>query len=68
MCLLQQAVDHYGADHCFTCLHIEMKDVDPDDSFSSVPYEKGCAFLTYLEQLLGGPAVFEPYLKAHGEF
>ena len=30
-----------------------MEDVDPDDSFSSVPYEKGFAFLCYLESLVG---------------
>lgn len=38
--------------------------VDPDDAFSSVPYEKGFNFLVYLERLLGGPAVFEPFLSA----
>ena len=37
----------------------------PVNSFSSVPYEKGFNFLYYLEQLLGGPAVFEPYVKAY---
>ena len=32
-----------------------LKDTDPDDTFSSVPYEKGSCFLYYLEQILGGP-------------
>ena len=27
--------------------------VDPDDAFTSVPYEKGSTFLFYLEQLIG---------------
>lgn len=36
-----------------------------DDAFSSVPYEKGFNFLWYLEQLVGGPAVMDPFLKAH---
>lgn len=35
----------------------------PDDAFSSVPYMKGSTFLRYLEDLLGGPEVFEPFLK-----
>lgn len=30
-----------------------------------MPYEKGFNLLFYLEQLLGGPSVFEPYMKAH---
>lgn len=32
-----------------------VRDVDPDDVFSSVPYEKGSSLLMYLEQTLGGP-------------
>jgi len=39
--------------------------VDPDDAFSIIPYEKGHTFLFYLEQLLGGPEVFEPFLKSY---
>lgn len=32
-----------------------IRDVDPDDAFSIVPYEKGSSLLMYLEQKLGGP-------------
>ena len=32
-----------------------LKDTDPDDAFSSIPYEKGQTMLFYLEELLGGP-------------
>lgn len=39
--------------------------MDPDDAFSSVPYEKGHTFLYYIEHLLGGPEVFEPFLKSY---
>jgi leukotriene-A4 hydrolase len=35
---------------------------DPDDSFSTVPYEKGFNFLFYLEQLLGGKKAFDPFI------
>jgi leukotriene-A4 hydrolase len=38
---------------------------DPDDAFSRIPYEKGHTFLFYLETVVGGAEVFEPYLKAH---
>lgn len=39
--------------------------LDPDDAFSSVPYEKGSNLLYYLEQLLGGPEEFDPWLRAY---
>lgn len=32
--------------------------------FSSIPYEKGFNFLYHLETVVGGSAVFEPFLKA----
>ncbi|KAI0089923.1 peptidase family M1-domain-containing protein [Irpex rosettiformis] len=35
---------------------------DPDDAYSSVPYEKGANFLLHLEQKLGGQEVFLPYI------
>lgn len=37
--------------------------ISPEDAFSTVPYMKGQTFLRYLEDLLGGPAVFEPFLR-----
>ncbi|KAJ3010494.1 Leukotriene A-4 hydrolase [Thoreauomyces humboldtii] len=64
---LQEAVDHYDEIKRpeFTCLCPRLHGEDPDEAFSSVPYEKGFNFLFYLEKALGGAAVFEPYLKAH---
>lgn len=38
---------------------------DPDDAFSSIPYEKGSNFLLHLEQVVGGFDVFLPYVKAY---
>jgi leukotriene-A4 hydrolase len=49
----------------YTQLVPKLKGVDPDDAFSIVPYEKGSNLLMYLEQKLGGPEVFEPFLKAY---
>lgn len=48
-----------------TCLIPDLTGVDPDDAFSTVPYEKGHTFLWYLETLVGGPSKFEPFLKAY---
>lgn len=62
---LQASIDRYGEAHEFTKLRINLHDVDPDDSFSKVPYEKGYAFLRYLEDLVGGPSKFAPFIRAH---
>lgn len=44
----------FGADHDYTKLIPNLKGgVDPDDAFSTVPYEKGFHFLYYLEKLVG---------------
>ncbi|KAL8674803.1 MAG: hypothetical protein Q9168_000784 [Polycauliona sp. 1 TL-2023] len=52
---LCDSVRGYGDEHEFTKLVIDLKGKDPDDAFSSVPYEKGFHFLYYLEKLLGKP-------------
>ena len=48
----------------YTKLVPDMTGVDPDDSFSCVPYEKGYHFLCFLQEQLGGPGRFDPWLKA----
>lgn len=50
---LQEAVDFYGADSNFTRLNLDLGDIDPDDAFSRVPYEKGYTFLMVLQQKVG---------------
>ncbi|KAI9743973.1 MAG: hypothetical protein M1818_002707 [Claussenomyces sp. TS43310] len=52
---LEDSIALFGADHEFTKLVIDLKGKDPDDAFSSVPYEKGFHFLYYLEKLLTKP-------------
>lgn len=37
--------------------------IDPDDVFSSVPYEKGSNFIYHLETQLGGLEEFDPFIK-----
>ncbi|EPZ33006.1 Peptidase M1, membrane alanine aminopeptidase domain-containing protein [Rozella allomycis CSF55] len=62
---LKESIDHFGVDSPLTKLVPELDGIDPDGAFSSVPYEKGYNFLYYLENLVGGPTMFEPYLKFH---
>ncbi|KAK4451909.1 hypothetical protein QBC34DRAFT_294414 [Podospora aff. communis PSN243] len=50
---LEEAVNSYGKDHEFTKLCISHKGIDPDDAFSTVPYEKGFHFVYYLDRLVG---------------
>ncbi|XP_033105595.1 leukotriene A-4 hydrolase-like [Anneissia japonica] len=60
---LINSVKEYGEEHEFTKLIPFLEGSDPDDSFSSVPYEKGHTFLFYLETLVGGPEAMDGFLK-----
>jgi len=63
---LEEAVmKNLGETNPLTALVPKLAGIDPDDAFSVVPYEKGSTFLWYLEDLVGGGAVFEPFLKAY---
>lgn len=50
---LSESITQLGENHEFTKLVSNLHGKDPDDAFSSVPYEKGFTFLYYLEKLLG---------------
>uniref|UniRef100_A0A914WEU3 Peptidase M1 leukotriene A4 hydrolase/aminopeptidase C-terminal domain-containing protein n=1 Tax=Plectus sambesii TaxID=2011161 RepID=A0A914WEU3_9BILA len=60
--LLPTIFEVFNPTHEFTKLIQNQTGIDPDDAFSGIPYEKGSAFLMYLEQQLGGPEVFEAFL------
>uniref|UniRef100_A0AAY5K853 Leukotriene A-4 hydrolase n=1 Tax=Esox lucius TaxID=8010 RepID=A0AAY5K853_ESOLU len=62
---LQESVNTFGANNPLTNLVPDLTDVDPDDSFSSVPYEKGFALLYHLEELMGGPEIFMGFVKSY---
>jgi len=62
---LKDSVSRYGEKHEFTKLIPDLTGVDPDDSFSTVPYEKGFNFLYYLESVIGGPEKMAPFIKAY---
>lgn len=50
---LEESIEEFGKDHEFTKLCISHKGIDPDDAFSTVPYEKGFHFIYYLDRLVG---------------
>jgi leukotriene-A4 hydrolase len=50
---LSDSIAQFGEDHEFTKLIPDLKGKDPDDAFSSIPYEKGFNFLYFIEKLIG---------------
>ncbi|EPY50631.1 leukotriene A-4 hydrolase [Schizosaccharomyces cryophilus OY26] len=60
---LKEAVELFGKDHEFTKLIVDLNGKDPDDAFSTIPYEKGFNFLYEIERVVGGPTAFEPFLS-----
>lgn len=47
----------------YSTLVQDLKDrSDPDDAFSTVPYEKGFNLLFHIEQVVGGKEVFDPFI------
>lgn len=47
-------INTLGDKNPVTNLILNLRGLDPDSTYSSVPYEKGFALLFHLEQLLGG--------------
>lgn len=45
---LEDSVEQYGADHEFTKLIPSLEGKDPDDAFSSIPYEKASSIVHLL--------------------
>jgi len=63
---LKATVDQLGHDNPYTQLVVDFSDgPDPDSVYSCIPYEKGYSFLFYLQNVVGGEDVFEPFLKAY---
>jgi leukotriene-A4 hydrolase len=66
--VLWEDLNRFGMDADPTCLRFSMKGIDPDIVFSTIPYHKGCAFLTLLEETAGRPAFDEftrKYIETH---
>ncbi|XP_066142815.1 leukotriene A-4 hydrolase isoform X2 [Euwallacea fornicatus] len=64
---LYETVKLMGDTNPLTQLVVDLNGVHPDDAFSIVPYEKGQTFLRYLENIVGGPAKMEPFMRAYFE-
>ncbi|XP_023696274.1 leukotriene A-4 hydrolase [Paramormyrops kingsleyae] len=62
---MQEAVNMFGETNPLTNLVPCLNEVDTDQAFSCIPYEKGFAFLYHLEELLGGPEVFMGFIKSY---
>lgn len=51
-------MDRLGDQNPLTKLVVNLSGIDPDDAFSTCPYEKGHTFLFYLEKLFGACKIF----------
>jgi len=61
---LDESVARFGADSPYTVLRTHLEGVDPDDVYSSVPYEKGSLFVALLERTVGRDR-FDVFLRAY---
>ena len=50
---LEESMERFGPESPLTRLRTDLAGTDPDDAFSSVPYEKGARFVTLLERTAG---------------
>ncbi|MFH4979168.1 hypothetical protein AB6A40_005877 [Gnathostoma spinigerum] len=57
----------FSENHPFTSLIPKLQGKDPNDAFSQIPYEKGSAFLMFLEQKLNDSDEFEKFMRAYIE-
>jgi leukotriene A-4 hydrolase/aminopeptidase len=61
---LDDSLARFEKEPQLTVLRTHLKGVDPDDAFSSIPYEKGARFIRVLE-LAAGPEAFEAFLQEY---
>lgn len=54
----------FGVDSKPTCLKFSQEGIDPDDVFSTIPYEKGFAFLNRIETQVGRE-IFDPFIQKY---
>ena len=63
---MRQSLEEFAENPRFQRLVPEFRDgEDPDDAFSSIPYDKGSNFLLHIERVVGGLEVFLPYVRAY---
>ena len=61
---LDESVARFGEDSPLTKLRTDLDGVDPDDAFSSIPYEKGARFVNTIEREVGRVR-FDRFLAAY---
>jgi aminopeptidase N len=61
---LDQSVERFGADSPFTRLRTDLAGVDPDDAYSSIPYEKGSRLVCLIERTVGRPR-FDRFVRSY---
>jgi len=61
---LDESVERFGAGSPLTRLKTDLKGIDPDEAFSSIPYEKGARFVALLERTAGRTA-FDLFLRSY---
>ena len=59
---LEKEFERFGADSAVTKLRADLKGTDPDDVYSSIPYEKGARLVVVLERAAGRPR-FDKFLR-----
>jgi leukotriene A-4 hydrolase/aminopeptidase len=59
---LDAAIARFGLDSPLTRLRTQLHGIDPDDAFSTIPYEKGARFVVALERAVGRER-FEQFLR-----
>ena len=63
---LDESIERFKERPAMTKLRTKMEGIDPDDSYSLIPYEKGYFFLCALESAVGRQA-FERWLRGYLE-
>jgi leukotriene-A4 hydrolase len=61
---LEESMERFGKSSPLTRLRTELAGMDPDEAFSSVPYEKGARFVTLLERT-AGRARFDRFMREY---
>ena len=61
---LDDSVARFGEGSPLTKLRTDLKGIDPDEAFSSIPYEKGARFVHVIEREVGRPR-FDLFLAAY---
>jgi len=61
---MHEEMERFGLRSPLTCLWFPMRGINPDEVVSTIPYHKGNAFLTHLEETVGRSA-FDNFLKKY---